>query len=619
MYLKHVAVEGFKSFPEWNGLELPAGTCILVGANGTGKSNLSDALTWVLGESDLETLRVRTPDELVFAGSEELLPMKAAQVTVVFDRRPAREKGEALPAGVCKHGHAATHDGTIPTGALAITRRVVADGREEYMVDGREVTEAQVRAALHRVDISSPPVAVVRQGELERLLFLEPDARRRELEKAAGIPELTQQRTELTARSDALNLQFEHLQGEREEAQLRLAELEREAARAERVEALHDRLAALQGALLAATYRPSSDGPQLETVLQALDLPAPRATSTALWRHTLAQLERSRQALTAAGLANPRAGADCEAMRAHLTGLTRRLEDTRAAKAEIEAGMAALDADVAEAFAAVLTRVEKRFHTYYGLLAPGGEAALPLVEAATAGGAPGVDVVARPPGKLLDRVTVLSGGERSLAALSFALALFQESPAPIFVLDEVEPALDDTNIRRLQAVLDLVADERQIVMVSHQQRAKETGDVVFGVERNLHGASQVKFRYEPRTRRLEIFRRPWTDERLRRFPVAPAGAAPGLAAGAPARSSGLLGGGGSPTQAAFLEVRGPGSGPNRYRKRGDGPWEGIWEALGNPDSTDATAAEPAAKTAGTHPKNTDSEDDEYQGTFKPCC
>lgn len=110
----------------------------------------------------------------------------------------------------------------------------------------------------------------------------------------------------------------------------------------------------------------------------------------------------------------------------------------------------------------------------------------------------------------------LSGGERSLAALSFALALFQEYASPLIILDEVEPALDDANIRRLQAVLDLVAGERQLIVVSHQQRAKETGDVVFGVERNLDGASQIKFRYEPASLRLEVFRRTWAAQHLRR-------------------------------------------------------------------------------------------------------
>jgi hypothetical protein len=172
--------------------------------------------------------------------------------------------------------------------------------------------------------------------------------------------------------------------------------------------------------------------------------------------------------------------------------------------------------------------------------------------------------------------------------------VFQENDSPFFVLDEVEPALDDTNIRRLQAVLDSVADGRQLLVVSHQQRAKETGDAVFGVERNLDGASQVKFRFEPRTRRLDVFRRTWTTDSLRRSPGGRANAAPGLAEDAPVRSRVTAGGAGSPTQASLVEIRGPRSGPTGYRPREDGPWEGVWESLGNPDSTGVVDENPTA-------------------------
>ena len=109
--------------------------------------------------------------------------------------------------------------------------------------------------------------------------------------------------------------------------------------------------------------------------------------------------------------------------------------------------------EIARPFSAATARIDARFRRYYALLAPDGEAALRVVPDDDDGPS-GVEVVARPPGKVLDRVDVLSGGERSLAALSFALALFQETPAPFFILDEVEPALDDSNIRRLQAVLE---------------------------------------------------------------------------------------------------------------------------------------------------------------------
>lgn len=216
------------------------------------------------------------------------------------------------------------------------------------------------------------------------------------------------------------------------------------------------------------------------------------------------------------GEVNLRADTDLKRMRAEVVSLERRSEELETACNRVEAETRAVRQIVQATFSAVLVRVEQRFRAYYALLAPGGEAGLPLVDNPGDPAGSGVEVVARPPGKLLDRVNSLSGGERSLAALSFALALFQEYASPLIILDEVEPALDDANIRRLQAVLDLVAGERQLIVVSHQQRAKETGDVVFGVERNLDGASQIKFRYEPAGLRLEVFRRTWAAQHLRR-------------------------------------------------------------------------------------------------------
>jgi Chromosome segregation ATPases len=134
--LKYLALEGFKSFPERNGLELNPGTCVLVGANGTGKSNLTEAVSWVLGQSDTSSLRVRETADLIFAGSEDLLPMTVAEVTVVLDARPERVKTETLPASVCKHGHAAAHAADLPEGALTITRRVTAAGDDLFHIDG---------------------------------------------------------------------------------------------------------------------------------------------------------------------------------------------------------------------------------------------------------------------------------------------------------------------------------------------------------------------------------------------------------------------------------------------------------------------------------------------------
>jgi len=613
MYLKYLAVEGFKSFPEWNGLELAPGTCILVGANGTGKSNLTEAVCWVLGQSDTSSLRVRGPADLIFAGSEELWPMSYGEVAIVLDHRPERVKGEGLPAGVCKHGNAASHSGDLPEGALTIARRLTAAGDDVFLVDGVETDPDQVRAALLNAGIGSPPVTVIRQGELERLLFLEPLGRRQAIEEAAGIPHLSRRRAEFGGERDALLLRREHLAGEHD----------REIRQAHRLESESDTLAAVQvhesdiavlraaavHAALAAVPEALVDAGAL---LDILGLPPaePVAASPSELR---AMIVEHQGRLAALGPVNSRAVTELPAVRARLADLDLLLARVDESLRYLATSIGALEAEIASGFSAALTRVEQRFRSYYELLAPGGEAALPLTPGDA--GTPGVDVVVRPPGKVLDRVTTLSGGERSLAALSLALALFQEYPSPFFVLDEVEPALDDTNVRRLQSVLDLVADERQILLVSHQQRAKEAGDVVFGVERNLDGASQVKFRYEPRTRRLDIFRRTWAAKHLRRHPQEHSAEAPGLASDRPTRrSSGLAG---SPTQAALMEFAsdqsgtaagGPGSGPSRHGRltgsdyfHPDGTFRGIWDAYGD---------EPAGSAE---------DEREGGGAVKPCC
>lgn len=617
MYLKFLAVEGFKSFPEWNGLELSPGVCVLVGQNGTGKSNLTDAVSWALGEEDLDLLRVRGPEDVVFAGTPELLPLEAARVSLVLDPRPEREKGPGLPATVCKHGHQAEHSGQLPEGVLTLTRELQGDGTDLFWLNGCESSRDEVRATLQGLGVAFPPVSVIRQGELERLLLVNPDERRRLLEEAAGIPHLAERLASLGRERDELRLQERRIEGERLEAGLTVAALEEDECRLSRYRELEARAAALRAAALTLVLDHLGAAGRFAELHQLLGLPdQPTAasippstggdplTSLADARHLLAPLS---QELAALGPVNGRASEELARTRRHLAGLEARGEELARQLAGLEQAMQAVDSEMRTAFDATRERIEERFRAYYSLLAPGGEAALPLVPGAA--GRHGVEVAARPPGKILDRVSCLSGGERSLAALSFALALFQEHPAPFFVLDEVEPALDDSNIRRVQAVLDRVADQRQLLVVSHQQRAKETGDVVFGVERNLDGASQVKFRYEPRTRQLDIFRRTWAADHLRRDGRRQAG---GLAG--PQQQT-TLGSAGSPTQAVFAEIFGPASGSKRgdYFKN-DGTFRGIWDAYEEKDSdkdlsgsTEEPQATPVSRQESVKPGGADEE------------
>jgi chromosome segregation protein len=607
VFLKYLAVEGFKSFPEWNGLELEPGVCVLVGLNGTGKSNLTDAVSWVFGESDPDVLRVRAAGDVVFAGSEELLPTGSAEVTVVIDRRPERQKGESLPATVCKHGHRAEHTGELPEGLVTLTRRWRDDGADEYVLNGCSSERDEVRTVLAEAGLAFPPVSVIRQGELERLLLVDPGERRRLIEKAADVPHIAERLEELHRERGELRLEARAREAEHQEASLSVERLNAEEQAARRRADLENGLLQLRAEGVAAILNEIGSPERTGELLELLALPTPAGpplppTGPSSPRERAAELVEELRRL---GPVNARAAEDLARASEHAGQLWQARERAESRVAAVEESIAATSCEMEDAFLSAHGRIEERFKAFYSLLAPGGEAALPLVPAE--GGLTGVEVVARPPGKILDRVSSLSGGERSLAALSFALAVFHEYPSPFFVLDEVEPALDDSNIRRVQAFLDRVADGRQLLVVSHQQRAKETGDVVFGVERNLDGASQVKFRYEPRSRRLDVFRRTWAADHLRREGARPSPAAGGVG------SQVVVGSAGSPTQALFAELFGPASGA----KRGDyfhtdGTFRGIWDAYQEADDPEAGEAGPAGP---------DDEPNENGGDATPpkCC
>ena len=149
-----------------------------------------------------------------------------------------------------------------------------------------------------------------------------------------------------------------------------------------------------------------------------------------------------------------------------------------------------------ETFAAVATNFEEVAATLF----PGGEGRLRLVEAGDEDGSEseaGIEVELRPAGKKITRLTLLSGGEKALGAISFLFALFLARPCPFYLLDEVEAALDDTNIARFVELLRRYADRAQFVVVTHQKRTMEAADVLYGVTMGPDGVSQVVSRRLP--------------------------------------------------------------------------------------------------------------------------
>jgi chromosome segregation protein len=144
--------------------------------------------------------------------------------------------------------------------------------------------------------------------------------------------------------------------------------------------------------------------------------------------------------------------------------------------------------------------VQRNFEEVASTLFPGGEGRLRLTAPAEddEDQNPGIEIELRPAGKRVTRLSLLSGGEKALGAIAFLFALFLARPCPFYLLDEVEAALDDTNIGRFVGLLRRYADQAQFIVVTHQKRTMEAADVLYGVTMGDDGVSQVVSRRLPR-------------------------------------------------------------------------------------------------------------------------
>jgi chromosome segregation protein len=208
----------------------------------------------------------------------------------------------------------------------------------------------------------------------------------------------------------------------------------------------------------------------------------------------LERLERRREQL---GQVNPLAREEYEAERARLEELAVQRADVEASLAELETLRAELAETVERRFAETFEAVRHHFAEVTATLFPGGEGRLRLTEGEE-DGSPGVEVELRPAGKRVQRLSLLSGGERALGAIAFLFALFLARPCPFYLLDEVEAALDDTNIGRFVELLRRYSSRAQFVVITHQKRTMEAADLLYGVTMGADGVSQVVSRRLPR-------------------------------------------------------------------------------------------------------------------------
>ncbi len=202
------------------------------------------------------------------------------------------------------------------------------------------------------------------------------------------------------------------------------------------------------------------------------------------------RLKEAERGLAVLGKVNPLALEEFSAMEERHRFLTEQLDDLKRTRDDLLDIVKEVDERVEQVFTEAYRDVEREFEQVFGRLFPGGEGRLILTDPSDMLNT-GIDVEARPPGKRVKRLSLLSGGERSLTAVAFLVALFKARPSPFYVLDEVEAALDDVNLGRLIDMIEELRDSSQLIVITHQKRTMEIADALYGVSMRGDGVTQV--------------------------------------------------------------------------------------------------------------------------------
>jgi chromosome segregation protein len=420
------------------------------------------------GLADLET-RLATaedaPDEEPDTTRREELADAArasrqAEMEARLGLRTAEERARAL------HGRA---DQLLRTATAEREARARAAERRQRLIREGRVAEA-VLTASRRV-----------LGELDRSVD-RATAARTEVERArAGREqELLAVRTtlrELTHEHDELVNSVHRDEMARTQQRMRIEQLEERAL---------DELG-LEADGLISDYGPDQLIASTADVPEGEDPPDPTAYVREDQQKRLRSAERD---LALLGRVNPLALEEFTAMEERHKFLTEQLEDLKRTRKDLLDIVKEVDSRVEEVFTAAYADVAEAFDATFSRLFPGGDGRLVLTDPSDMLGT-GVEVEARPPGKKIKRLSLLSGGERSLVAVAFLVALFKARPSPFYILDEVEAALDDTNLGRLLEIYEELRENSQLLVITHQKRTMEVGDALYGVTMRGDGVSAV--------------------------------------------------------------------------------------------------------------------------------
>ncbi|PRH77863.1 chromosome segregation protein SMC, partial [Streptomyces solincola] len=202
------------------------------------------------------------------------------------------------------------------------------------------------------------------------------------------------------------------------------------------------------------------------------------------------RLKSAERAYQQLGKVNPLALEEFAALEERHQFLSEQLADLKKTRADLLQVVKEVDERVEQVFTEAYRDTAREFEGVFSRLFPGGEGRLVLTDPGDML-ATGVDVEARPPGKKVKRLSLLSGGERSLTAVALLVSIFKARPSPFYVMDEVEAALDDTNLQRLIGIMRELQESSQLIVITHQKRTMEVADALYGVSMQGDGVSKV--------------------------------------------------------------------------------------------------------------------------------
>ncbi len=385
---------------------------------------------------------------------------RGAEMETRLALRTTEERARAL------HGRA---DSLRRAAAAERAERAAAIARREQLLHEGRVGEAVGRAA-----------AVVLARLEESIAAAAAERSRVEQGRSGRETELREARVQLRdlgRELDALVDETHRDEMARAQQQMRIEQLEERA-----LEEL-----GLDAAALVAEYGPDQLIPFTGELAEGEETPEPIRFDREAQTKRLRTAER---ALAQLGRINPLALEEFSALEERHKFLTEQLEDLKSTRRDLLDIVREVDERVEQVFTEAYADVSKAFDQVFARLFPGGEGRLVLTDPDDMLNT-GIEVEARPPGKKVKRLSLLSGGERSLVAVAFLVALFKARPSPFYILDEVEAALDDTNLGRLLEIYEELRENSQLLVITHQKRTMEVGDALYGVTMRGDGVSAV--------------------------------------------------------------------------------------------------------------------------------